>query len=172
MGICSPNLKQYVIEPVLLKLGEPRAMAATLLQVTSAVESGDGNLLKSGKNLGIYGTDKCLHREIWDTWLVNDPELASRVRGMASQHTFLTAPHHELITNLAYATAIAWCGYRMHNVQLPDQADPMALARCWQRCYRPDANSQALTKFVSLCEALLETPPECGAPPARTARAA
>lgn len=172
MGICSPGLKQYVIEPVLMKLGESRAMAVTLLQVTSAVESGDGSILKSARNLGIYGTDKCFHRDIWDTWLVNDPELASRVRGMASQHNFLTAPHQELITNLAYATAIAWCGYRMHNVQLPEKADPVALALCWQRYYRTDANSHALTKFVSVCKALLEAPPECGEPPTRPARAA
>jgi hypothetical protein len=172
MGICSPSLKQYVIEPMLAKLGEHRPMASTLLLATCAFESENGNLLKSGKNFGLYGMDKCLHREIWDQWLVNDPELASRVRGMASQHNFLTAPHQELITNLAYATALAWCCYRMHNVQLPEKADPLALALCWQRYYRTDANSHALTKFVSTCKALLETPQNCNEPPARPAQAA
>lgn len=156
MGICSPSLKQYVIEPVLHKLGEHRPLAATLLQVTSAFESDTGTILKSSRNLGIYGLDKALHREIWDTWLVNDPELASRVRGIASQNSFLCAPHHELITNLAYATAIAWCCYRMHQVQLPENADPIALADCWQRYFRTDANSLAMTNFVTTCKGLLE----------------
>ncbi len=172
MGICSPSLKQYVIEPVLHKLDEHRPVAATLLQVTSAFESDTGSILKTSKNLGIYGIDKCLHREIWDTWLVNDPELASRVRGIASQHGFLTAPHQELITNLAYATAIAWCCYRMHNVQLPDTTDPMALADCWQRYFRTDANSHAMTNFVSTCKNLLEQPQACEENIPRPARAA
>lgn len=172
MGICSPSLKQYVIEPVLQKLNEHRPMAATLLQVTSAFESDTGTQLKMSKNLGIYGIDKCLHREIWDTWLVNDPELASKVRGMASQHLFLTAPHQELITNLSYATAIAWCCYRMHNVQLPEYADPLALADCWQRYYRKDANSHAMTNFVSTCTLLLEKGSDCADKHTRPARAA
>lgn len=172
MGICSPSLKQYVIEPVLHKLNEHRPVAATLLQVTSAFESDTGSILKSSRNLGIYGIDKCLHREIWDTWLVNDPELASCVRGMASQHCFLTAPHQELITNLSYATAIGWCCYRMHNVQLPEYADPIALADCWQRYFRTDANGHAMTNFVSTCKHLLESPQDCNEPKPRSARAA
>jgi hypothetical protein len=37
--------------------------------------------------------------------------MASLVRGLASQHDFLSQPHAELATNLSYATAIAWFMY-------------------------------------------------------------
>ena len=39
------------------------------------------------------------------TW---NPEMASRVRGLASQRAFLSDPDAELQTNLSYCTAIAW----------------------------------------------------------------
>lgn len=155
MGIRSPDLKQYVIEPTLAKLGETRPLAATLLQVTGAFESDTATTLKSSRNFGLYGIDKVLHRQVWDTWLVKDPELASRVRGLASQSEFLCAPHQELITNLAYATAIAWCCYRMNDVKLPDTEDPIALTQCWQRYFRPAASTQALTIFANTCQGLL-----------------
>ena len=48
------------------------------------------------------------HRDIWDRYLAFRPEIASRVRGLASQRAFLSNPDHELRTNLSYSTAIAW----------------------------------------------------------------
>lgn len=155
MGIYSSDLKQFVIQPTLAKLGEKNSIAANLLLATCAYESNLSDQLKSSKNLGLYGIDKILHRKIWDTWLVKDPELASRVRGMASQLEFLRGPHHELITNLAYSTAIAWCCYRMNGMILPDDEDPFVLATCWQHYFRPEASYQAVTLFASTCQGLL-----------------
>jgi len=46
------------------------------------------------------------------------PDLASRIRGLASQRAFLEDPHSELATNLCYATAIAWVMYILHPQEL------------------------------------------------------
>jgi hypothetical protein len=58
--------------------------------------------------IGIYQITSEQHRSVWDTFLAFDPDLASKVRGLASQHPFLKNPDDELRTNLAYSTAIAW----------------------------------------------------------------
>lgn len=60
------------------------------------------------KNYGIFQIDAPSHQRVWDKYLAFNPELASNIRGLASQHAFLKHPHLELTTNLSYATAIAW----------------------------------------------------------------
>ncbi len=62
-----------------------------------------------------------------------NPDLASSVRGLASQHEFLAHPDLELATNLSYATAIAWQIYQRRNITLPESDDIPALAKIWQR---------------------------------------
>lgn len=57
---------------------------------------------------GLFAIDAATHRQLWDKHLAFNPDLASRIRGLASQHAFLTDPHLELAINLRYATAIAW----------------------------------------------------------------
>ena len=77
------------------------------------------------------------NRAIWDKYLIQYPELASRVRGIAGQHSFLKDPHSELVTNLKYATAIAWMVYRRCEQPLPEADDTTAIARYWYRHFHP-----------------------------------
>lgn len=63
------------------------------------------------RGLGIFRITPEKHREIWDTYLIQFPDLASNVRGFASQKQFFNDPHGELISNLNYATVIAWMIY-------------------------------------------------------------
>lgn len=56
---------------------------------------------------GIFHISERQHRDIWDQFLAQDPDLASRVRGLASQRAFLENPELELHCNLRYCAAIA-----------------------------------------------------------------
>lgn len=56
---------------------------------------------------GIFHISERQHRDIWDNYLAQDPDLASRVRGLASQRAFLENPELELHCNLRYCAAIA-----------------------------------------------------------------
>ncbi len=135
MGICARELRSLVIRPTLkhLKLWSPAA--EELLLGTAAQESGLGEHLKMDNHraLGIYQITPRMHRNIWDNYLARQPELASRVRGLASQHEFLQHPHAELATNLAYATAVAMMVYLRRGTLLPSgtQNSPARLGRCW-----------------------------------------
>ncbi|MDE1463943.1 hypothetical protein [Spartinivicinus poritis] len=146
MGICAEELRHYVVQPTLKQLQIKHCLAENLLMGTAAQESGLGFYLRPKKHhsYGIYCITPIMHRNIWDKYLVQLPELASQVRGLASQHEFLENPHQELATNLSYATAIAWMVYqRVPN--FPTKGDPSnlgLLGKCWRRYYhgKPQAS--------------------------------
>ncbi|MBB3168477.1 hypothetical protein [Simiduia aestuariiviva] len=109
MGIYEPELIGLIIRPTLRQLGLHSDRAEQLLlQAAAASELGHHLCADKAKQLGLYRITPYQHRQVWDTYLVNHPDLASTVRGLASQRAFLANPDDELITNLRYATAIAW----------------------------------------------------------------
>jgi len=157
MGICPTELVRYVIRPTLKYLGDYSLSAEALLMATVAVESDMGFHLKhkQGKGLGVYRISPRSHQQVWDRYLAKDPDLASKVRGLASQHEFLMNPHLELTSNLRYATAIAWMIYRRSGRPLPDAADVKALGKFWRRHFhsRPQAS---LTTFIEQYEKAID----------------
>ena len=78
---------------------------------------------------------------------MNHPEKASRVRGLAGQHSFILNPHKELLTNLRYATAVAWCIYQKAGCSLPAADDIWALGTTWHRHFHRQA-SGSVKDFV------------------------
>lgn len=156
MGISSHEFLQYVIQPTLRQLGEDSPVVQQLLLATANFQSGLGQQLQRNQGIGIYGITAEQHTEVWDHYLALDSDLASQVRGMASQHEFPKAPHSELLTNLSYATAIAWMIYRYRRVKIPDANDPATFARCWQKAFlnRPASDHEA-AEFICRYVALL-----------------
>ena len=148
MGICAKELRTLVVRPTLEQLGltgKQADVAENLLLGTAAQESGLGFHLKVDRSqgLGIFRISPRTHTNIWDKYLINHPDIASAVRGLASQHEFLSNPHAELATNLRYATAIAWLIYRRANKTLPEADDIQALGEYWARYYHHKAKASA-----------------------------
>jgi hypothetical protein len=85
--------------------------------------------------IGLYRISAHTHIQVWDNYLVTDPESASRVRGLASQQQFLKSPHAELISNLSYTTAIAWMIYKQHQLSMPDNLSTYELGKYWMDYY-------------------------------------
>ncbi|MBD1551949.1 hypothetical protein [Pseudomonas typographi] len=138
MGIAAKDLCQHVIQPTLAYLGQrPRRNAQALLLGIAASQSRLGGALCARRGHGLYGIDKTRHTLLWDRYLALDPHLASRVRGLASQHAFFTGPELELTVNLRYATAIAWLLVQHEHPQLPPASDVMAMARIWKAVFHP-----------------------------------
>jgi hypothetical protein len=159
MGIDADDFRTYVIRPTLQKLDANSADAELLLLGTAAIESELGSFLKTEgqRTSGIYRLHGLTHRHIWDDYLADRPELASKVRGIASQREFLENPHAELTTTLAYATAVTWLAYVRHpQFTLPRGASVVHLATLWKNCYhtRDDLSVQ---DFVQRYEELVES---------------
>lgn len=108
MYVTAEHLRDQVIRPTLEYLGawSPTSEAFLLKVAIKAPEVGLFSGRKDG--LGLFNITAAQHRDLWDRYLAFNPELASRVRGLASQRAFLSDPDSELQTNLSYCTAIAW----------------------------------------------------------------
>lgn len=137
MGIAACDLSQHVIRPTLLYLGRHSSAAEALLLGTAASQSALGSALDDRRGHGLYRITERRHLRLWDDHLAHDPDLASRVRGLASQHAFLAAPHLELTVNLRYATAIAWLLIESESAKLPAADDLPGMARVWRQVFQP-----------------------------------
>ena len=104
MIFSAEDLRHWVVRDTLKSLDDHSPAAENLLLGTAAQESGLGVCLHQGKRRGLYHLTAATHRSVWDKYLINNPELASRVRGMAGQHSFLKDPHSELVVDLPEQT--------------------------------------------------------------------
>jgi hypothetical protein len=95
----------------------------------------------SADGIGIYGITSEQHQQAWDQYLAYKPELASKIRSLASRQRFLQNPDEELAQNPAYATAIAWTIYEMAEELLPEQAVNETLASFWQHYFHKNATA-------------------------------
>ena len=130
MAIAASELSEFVIRPTLLYLGRYCPSAEALLLGIAASQSGMGSALHDRRG---------------------DPELASLVRGLASQHAFLSGPHLELTVNLRYATAIAWMLVEEKALPLPESDDLLGLARIWRQTFQPHARLRDFTQAWQAC---------------------
>lgn len=108
MYITAEHLREQVIKPTLEYLGVWSAQTERELLAAALRKNEVGLFSRRGRGLGLYRITSTQHRDLWDRYLAFRPEIASRVRGLASQRAFLNNPDNELQTNLSYCTAIAW----------------------------------------------------------------
>lgn len=148
MGVAASELIEHVIRPTLLELNRHSVAAENLLLGVAACQSHLCFCLDNPNGHGIYCISEASHLTLWDHFLAREPELASQVRGLASQHAFLTAPHLELTVNLRYATAIAWMliEAHLHPLPLPEQQSVQEMAQLWRKVFRPEGR---IRDFVS-----------------------
>lgn len=128
MYVTAEHLKNQVIAPTLEYLGarSPSAESLLLDAIVNAPELG----LFSHRNdgLGLFNITAAQHRDLWDRYLAFNPDMASRLRGLASQRAFLSNPDAELQTNLSYSTAVAWLLYQRSGQKLENESPARAHA--------------------------------------------
>ncbi|MBV4533421.1 hypothetical protein HU719_018700 [Pseudomonas sp. SWRI107] len=151
MGIAANELSQYVIRPTLVYLNRYCQSAEALLLGVAASQSALGAALHDRRGHGLYRITSQRHRVLWDDFLARDPDLASLVRGLASQHAFLGGPHLELTVNLRYATAIAWMLIEEQATPLPAADDLQGLARIWRQTFHPQGRLRDFTQAWHHC---------------------
>ena len=158
MGICATELKSCVIKPTLEYFGVWTDATETLLIATAATESDLGYHLQSNMEhgYGLFNITAEEHNSVWDDYLALKPDLASKVRGLAGQRSFLNNPHQELSTNLAYATAIAWFMYEQSGEVVPAKNDVIRMAEYWCRYFHPNREHHDKTKFVHFLQVWLK----------------
>lgn len=106
MEMDAKELREHIIRPTLQYLGKGSDAAENILLALAHIDQ--QNHCQQNKGFGIFQIDAAIHQKVWNQYLAFNPDLASKIRGLASQREFLNNPHIELSTNLAYACAIAW----------------------------------------------------------------
>lgn len=125
MYVTAEHLRDQVIRPTLKYMGAWTTACEEYL-LNAAVNAPDVGLFSArSEGLGLFHITAAQHRDLWDRYLAFNPDLASRVRGLASQRAFLTDPDSELQTNLSYCTAVAWL---MHQRAGGGVEEPEAVA--------------------------------------------
>lgn len=150
MSIVAADLIQHAIKPTLEYLGMYSLAAEKLLLGTAAQESGFDPFCHHSNGIGIYQITSREHRSIWDEYLAFIPDLASKVRGLASQHQFLKNPDQELAVNLSYSTAIAWIIYLQSERQLPCEDDAEGLSHFWKNNFSHTSKDQSRQENFAL----------------------
>ncbi len=145
MGIAARELSLYVIRPTLLYMGQDNPDAEALLLGVAASQSNLGSALHDRRGHGLYCIREARHAALWDHYLAQDPDLASLVRGLASQHAFLSSPHLELTVNLRYATAIAWLLIEEQKLAIPTADNLLGMARIWRQAFEPQGRLRDFT---------------------------
>jgi hypothetical protein len=129
MYVTSEHLRDQVIGPTLKYLGVWTPGTESFL-LDNAVNAPDVGLFASHQDgLGIFHITSAQHSDIWDRYLAFNPDMASRVRGLASQRVFLSEPDKELQTNLGYCTAIAWLLYQRSEMVIDEAPAHSEMAR-------------------------------------------
>jgi len=126
MYVTAEHLRDHVIRPTLEYMGAWTAASESFLLNTAINAPELGLFSARQEGLGLYNITATQHRDLWDRYLAFNPDLASRVRGLASQRAFLSDPDGELQTNLSYCTAIAWLMYRRAGLGASEPDAPLA----------------------------------------------
>lgn len=123
MDITTQELREQIIHPTLEYLDKSGVgVENVLIAIVSQNQNLGASKHHNSKGIGPFDIDSHTHQTVWDKYLAFHPELASRIRGLASQRAFLEDPHSELATNLCYATAIAWVVYILRPQEISSSA--------------------------------------------------
>lgn len=125
------HFRQLIVRPAIRHLGLWSAAAENLLIGTALVESGLKHLrqLGGGPALGLYQIEPATHADVWDHFLDYRDDLADRVEALLAEEP---AEEAQLVTNLAYATAIARLIYWRVPEPLPAAEEIEALGVYWK----------------------------------------
>lgn len=150
MGIAANELCQYVIRPTLVYLNRHCASAEACYWALPPASRRSGPPCMTDAGTAFTALANTVTRRS-DDYLARDPDLASLVRGLASQHAFLGGPHLELTVNLRYSTAIAWMLIEEQATPLPAADDLLALARIWRQIFHPQGRLRDFTHAWQTC---------------------
>lgn len=124
------HFRKYIIDPTLQFMDLYSKAASNLLLGTAVQESRLTYLrqLFDGPALGVYQIEPSTLSDIYTSYLSYKPELFDKLNYFRGHQSNRDA----LVTNLAYATAVARVHYFRRPEILPDAGDIPGLARYWK----------------------------------------
>jgi len=155
-GISSRELRLYVIRPTLYAIGLWTLAAENLLLTTCAYESRLGYFLKQrqGPALGIYQIEPTTHTDVWQNYLIYRPSQAAKINALTKDYD-KQPEDRELITNLAYTTAIARLIYYRVSAPLPSADKIFEQAMYWKKYYNTTSGKGRIEDFIQQAKEMI-----------------
>ncbi len=154
------QLLDLVVSPTLKEIGL-HSDAAEQLVIGTIYQESRGEYLKqlgNGPALGLIQMEPATHDDIWRNYLVYNPYLRPKIKGLLSHSAFCdtSESHHrlfipsatELIANLKYAVAMCRIHYLRVPKALPMAGDIEGMAQYWKDYYNTANGSGKATEFV------------------------
>ena len=143
------HFRLHVVRPTLERLELHSEAAENLVVGTALQESGGLRWLEQlggGPARGVYQIEPATHDDVWKNFLGYRHKLADTIGALLA-----SAPsrHEQLVTNLAYATAMARVHYLRVPEPLPEAGDVRALARYWKAHYNTALGAGAAADFAA-----------------------
>jgi len=149
--ISAAQLRDEVISPCLQYLGRHSDDAVDLVLGTAAHESHLGYYLRQvkGPAQGIFQIEPDTHQSNWNNYLLYRPELAEKVRQLASVRSIESGVPHdsELIYNLFYATAICRIVYLPAKPAIPSTLE--GRAQYWKDHFNTAKGKGTVGKYLA-----------------------
>lgn len=149
------NLTQFrihIIVPTLRELGLWSPSAEELMVGTALVESKLHYLKQiNGPALGVYQIETPTHDDLYENYL-NSPRREDLKTKVLALRAPVPGAHEQLITNLAYATAIARLIYWRRPEKLPAPGDHEGLAAYWKQHYNTHLGKGRPKDFIVALE--------------------
>ncbi len=142
------HLKEHVIVPTLKYLDMYSDAAVNLLLGTAAQESGLGHYLvqlNGGPARGIYQMEPFTSNCILRNHVKHRKSLRLKVTSLVGTHAADTDP---MVSNLAYATAMARLHYMRVPFALPHADDVSGLAHYWKEHYNTHLGKGTVEEFM------------------------
>lgn len=140
------QLKNYVIIPVLEKLGLCSQEAVKMLLGTAATESLLGKYIHQvgGPACGIYQMEPATARDIMDNFLKYKPELMDKVSKLYIHELSL---EDNLTMNLAFATAMCRIHYYRVKASIPSTFEKRA--EYWKQYYNTIRGKGSVNDYLT-----------------------
>lgn len=140
-----------IVSPTLERLGLNSLAARRLLLGTAVAESGLVYLRqhRGGPALGLYQIEPATHRDLYNNWLLFKPDWREKALRFAAQRDSGRPDDAQLVTNLAYATAIARLVYYRRPEPLPRAENLQGLARYWKDHFNTAAGAGTPAYFLA-----------------------
>lgn len=134
---CADQFRRFVVRPTLEYLGLWSPAAEALVTGTGVHESGLQNFdqwtgagdATLGPAYGLFQIEPATNRDVWENFLRYRPALGAKVAALAAP---VPERDRQLVTNLAYATAICRVIYYRAPEPLPAADDVVGLAAYWK----------------------------------------
>jgi len=146
------NVNQFlenIIQPTLLAIGMDSDKSRKLLLCTAAHESHLGRYVKqvNGPALGPYQMEPATYVDIWDNYISYRPDMSERL--LTKFGYVVIPPADRLITDFAWATAMARIHYYRVKEVLPDANDIIAISEYWKKYYNSTKGKGTKERFIA-----------------------